>query len=380
MKRQLEGLIQHALHAAVAAGDLRLPDSPACVLEDPESERHGDATCRVAMVVARRTGRPAAEIASILARHVRDPDGWLEDVSAGGPGFLNLRASAAFWRRSLAHALEPAASAPPRRGRAVVLGPDAARDPATMRAVAVAEAIRRLLAAAGWDARQVTTEDVDASTFAGSLGGDVARAVYVAARPTRATVARAKGLAAAAGSDPGALAVVPVGPVAVRASGRPLGGAAAAALLGTDAGRLLVLDAPASEAADVDASVARADTIANPLVAVRYALARIARVTGGGRPGPDTDLTPLGASERGCLVALARTDDVIEDAARRAEPHRVVAQVRGVAAAFHRYYNHGRLLDGDPRTVRARRALAAGMASAMRRGLALVGIETSEGR
>jgi arginyl-tRNA synthetase len=64
---------------------------------------------------------------------------------------------------------------------------------------------------------------------------------------------------------------------------------------------------------------------------------------------------------------------VVALAARRVEPDAVVAHARHLAAAFHRYYNRGRFLDGDPGMVRARITLARGVARVLAASLDLVG-------
>ena len=104
-----EALLEGALDRAVACGDLPIADRPACRVEPPVDAAFGDATTRVAMMVARRLGRPAADVARTVAAHVVDPRGWLARVEAAGPGFVNIEASLECWRAALAAQLAGAA-------------------------------------------------------------------------------------------------------------------------------------------------------------------------------------------------------------------------------------------------------------------------------
>src|SRR5439155_1424283 len=135
-----------ALDAAIEHGHLTAGDRAPCRLEVPVDQAFGDATSRVALAIARRTGRAPEPVARVLVEHLHDPDGWLELAEAAGPGFVNVRASLAYWRAALAACLAGPPTGPD-LGRAAVAVPAGA--PA--RARLVADAVARLLAAAGHD-------------------------------------------------------------------------------------------------------------------------------------------------------------------------------------------------------------------------------------
>jgi len=390
MTRPLEALLQHAFDAAVASGDLPPGIRATCALEDPAHPGFGDATCRAAMLVARRAGRPALELAAAVVRHVDDPDGWLDAVDAAGPGFINVRVSLAFLRTALAATLDVAditvvpeqgARGPggaalrspiiapggsPRSPRTTVTSARAADALVGVRVGAVAAAIAALRAAIGEQVARV--DESPAPPRTSDVGS---RTVLVSADVRDGDVARAKAAVAAAGGDPGALTVVPIGPVDIVRRGRRLGGEEALAVLAVDGARLALLAAPADEAVVVDAAAFERAHIGAPIVAIRYALARIARLDAAAADA--ADLALLDDGDRDCLRAIGTFVDVVERAARRCEPERVVAHARGVAATFHRWYNRGRLDVGDARVRRARAALARGVALVLERSLAIAG-------
>src|SRR5688572_22168674 len=154
MYRAFEAVLGAALDAAIADGDLVVRDRPACRLEVPDHPVVGDATSRVALGIARRLGRPAPDVARTLVRHVDDPRGWIEHVEAAGPGFVNVRASLAFWRTALAAVVSGPDDVEP-RGRALVLQAPSGEAACDARAAIVAGGLGRLLAAAGHGVERV---------------------------------------------------------------------------------------------------------------------------------------------------------------------------------------------------------------------------------
>jgi arginyl-tRNA synthetase len=367
-----EALLEEALDRAVACGELVMIDRPACRLEPPADPAFGDATSRVAMTIARRLGRPAADVALTVASHVVDPDGWLARVEAAGPGFVNLEASLGFWRATLAARL---AGVPPRvspQGRALVFLAVPSNGPTAARAAAVADALARLLAAAGHEIerRSGAMADVDAPAA-------LARVVVVhdVAEPDAAR--RAKAAVAAAGGRPGRVTTVPVAPLETRRRGRAIDDAEATAVLARPVARFAMLETSPATPAVLDIERLGGDRIDDAWTRVRYAAARIARVDAAGAMEPAT-LDALGEPERECLRAVGVAPDVVVLAARRLEPDAVAAHARGLAAAFHRYYNRGRFLDGTGRVVDARRALARGVGLVLDAGLEILGAESAE--
>jgi arginyl-tRNA synthetase len=105
MKPHLESLLRRALGEAVAAGELHVDVPERIPLTEPSDPQFGDFASNVAMVVARQAGKPPRVIAQQILDRLEDPDGWLSGAEIAGPGFINLRASAACWRALLGDVL-----------------------------------------------------------------------------------------------------------------------------------------------------------------------------------------------------------------------------------------------------------------------------------
>ncbi len=106
MKRHIEAIVREALTDAIEAGLLKVRSVPAFTLDVPSDPAFGDLACNVAMLLAREVGKPPRAIADLLIARLRDVNGWFAAVEVAGPGFINFRASPAFWRFLLAEALE----------------------------------------------------------------------------------------------------------------------------------------------------------------------------------------------------------------------------------------------------------------------------------
>jgi arginyl-tRNA synthetase len=338
------------------------------------------------MTVARRLGRPAADVARTVAAHVVDPRGWLARVEAAGPGFVNLEASLDCWRAALATRLGGAAPAAPPHGRAVVV---LTASPGALRAAAVADALARLLAASGHEVERTraATPDVAADdprvraeddprarvSASASDAVPVRRIVVVHDATARDAARRAKAAVAAAGGRPGHVTAVPVAPLEVRRRGRIVDGADAAAIVATPAALFAMLATAPATPAVLDADRLGVDRIDDAWTRLRYAAVRIARVgTAAGDALPVLDA--LGEAERECLRAVGMAPDVVALAARRLEPEAVAAHARALAATFHRYYNRGRFDDGGAAVPTARRALARGVGLVLQEMLALLAL------
>ena len=75
MKRHLEALLRQALSDTIAAGQLALTELPAFSIEVPSDPQFGDLASNVALVLAKRAGRPPRALAESILAHLRDPDG-----------------------------------------------------------------------------------------------------------------------------------------------------------------------------------------------------------------------------------------------------------------------------------------------------------------
>jgi len=105
MKRHLEALLRQALSDTIAAGQLALAEVPSFSIEVPSDPQFGDLASNVALVLARRAGRPPRVLAETILAHLRDPDGWIASTEIAGPGFINFRFAFPFWQMILGEAL-----------------------------------------------------------------------------------------------------------------------------------------------------------------------------------------------------------------------------------------------------------------------------------
>jgi arginyl-tRNA synthetase len=235
--------------------------------------------------------------------------------------------------------------------------------------------LARLLAANGHRVERVVGPLDALARQAGAA--DVVRVAVVHGACDEGAARRAKAAFAAAGGRTGCVTGIAVAPLEVRERGRILDGGAAARTLGSASARFALVGTAPGAPVRLDVERLATDRIDNPWVSVRHARARIARVAAA-RCAERADLDRLGEPERECLRGAGMQADVLELAARRLEPDRLVAHASGLAAAFHRYYNRGRYLDADPTTVRARAALACGVDRALDDTLGLLALAGEE--
>jgi arginyl-tRNA synthetase len=162
--------------------------------------------------------------------------------------------------------------------------------------------------------------------------------------------------------------------------------------VGKDVSRFFFLMRKASSHLDFDLELAKRQTLDNPVFYVQYAHARTRsifrqpmaqRALAGG--GAGADLARLvGDEETSMMRILLQYPEVVKEAARALEPHRLVAYLRDVAGAYHRFYTRGkqdasfRVLGDDAGLSRARLFLVGVLADVLKDGLGLLGIEALE--
>ena len=101
MKKQLEGLLQHALQKTLKGGALKSNSLPPLILERPKDPKFGDLACTIALALARAERSAPRAIAESIVRHIEDPDGILAETQIEGPGYINFRFSPRFWAQCL---------------------------------------------------------------------------------------------------------------------------------------------------------------------------------------------------------------------------------------------------------------------------------------
>jgi arginyl-tRNA synthetase len=152
---RLSELIRAAL---VAAGDeLGLAgDPPEVELSKPRQKEHGDFATNVALVLAKRVGKPPREVAEALVRHLpRSP--FVASAGVAGPGFVNFRLTSGWLEdalRDVVEAGEGYGRAQPHGRRAQVefvsANPTGPLHIGHARNAALGDALARLFEAAGW--------------------------------------------------------------------------------------------------------------------------------------------------------------------------------------------------------------------------------------
>jgi arginyl-tRNA synthetase len=156
---EIRTLVVDSLTALSAEGVLPAGlDTASVAVEPPRDAAHGDMATNAAMVLAKPAGLPPRVIAEALAaRLAQDPR--ISGAEVAGPGFLNLRLSAAMWqgvvKAVLSEGLEFGRSTMG-AGRKVNVefvsaNPTGPMHVGHVRGAVVGDALSRLLAFAGWN-------------------------------------------------------------------------------------------------------------------------------------------------------------------------------------------------------------------------------------
>ena len=142
-----------------------------------------------------------------------------------------------------------------------------------------------------------------------------------------------------------------------------------------DVTRYLFLTRRAESHMDFDLDLAATQSVENPVYYVQYAHARISGILRTAEESgiPEMDASPAecaallrGEHERELMRLLESLPCRIAEAAAALEPHRITEMLADLATAFHRFYQHHRVVDpADPRLSSARLLLC----RACRRGL-----------
>src|SRR5581483_4337573 len=108
VQERLQHLVEQAIHAAQAAGELPAAELPAPAIEQPQRPEHGDFATPVALALAKPMRRPPREIAQAIVGHLPAGD-LLLSVEIAGPGYMNFRLSPAWLARQVDRVLEQGA-------------------------------------------------------------------------------------------------------------------------------------------------------------------------------------------------------------------------------------------------------------------------------
>ncbi len=179
MRELLSGLVRDAVAAAVAAGDLPLETTPEPHLERPRDPDHGDWATNVAMQLAKPARMAPRRIAEIIAERMSGHAD-IAEVEIAGPGFINIRLSAAALQRVLRDVREQGADygrVDIGKGRRVQVEFVSANPVGPMhvghgRWAALGDSMARVLEHAGFEAQRefyVNDAGVQMNTFAKSV-------------------------------------------------------------------------------------------------------------------------------------------------------------------------------------------------------------------
>jgi arginyl-tRNA synthetase len=117
---------------------------------------------------------------------------------------------------------------------------------------------------------------------------------------------------------------------------------------------------------------------------VQYAHARICSIlrnlggAGEGAAGEALPAVSVNTHERSLVRALATYPDVLLAATSQRAPHRIHTYLGELAAEFHGFYRHCRVLSDDRDTTRFRAALCEATRDTLASGLALLGVSAPE--
>ena len=104
IRTHIEGLVNRAVAAAIAAGDLPDVAVPDAGLERPKDPANGDFASTLPLRLARAMMKPPLEIAGAIARHL-PADATVLPAEVAPPGFLNFRLSEQFLQSQVEHVI-----------------------------------------------------------------------------------------------------------------------------------------------------------------------------------------------------------------------------------------------------------------------------------
>jgi arginyl-tRNA synthetase len=105
MKETVKKQIANALAKAKESGDLGLPEMPEIVIEEPKDEKLGDFATTLAMQLARSEKKNPKVIAEMICGFLNAGGDSIESAEVAGPGFINIKMSADFFRSRLKEAI-----------------------------------------------------------------------------------------------------------------------------------------------------------------------------------------------------------------------------------------------------------------------------------
>jgi arginyl-tRNA synthetase len=153
--------------------------------------------------------------------------------------------------------------------------------------------------------------------------------------------------------------------------------------IGVDAARFFLVSRSQDQTLDLDLDLARSQSQENPVYYVQYAHARIASIVRNVPEGmeaavPEDPAVFASPYERALIKRLESFSTVVQDAAERRAPHRVAGYAQEVAADFHVFYKHCRVIGVAAEEGASRLALCLVTRHVIHRCLDLLGVSAPE--
>ncbi len=154
--------------------------------------------------------------------------------------------------------------------------------------------------------------------------------------------------------------------------------------VGTDAARFFYLLRSYHSHLDFDLTLAKTQSSENPVYYIQYVHARICSIfreasVQGVLPAMTPPLSALTLPDEIALMKrVARFPDVVGEAARTREPHRIPFYLLEISREFHAFYQKHRFLGETLERTQGRLALAKAVKNVVCKGLSLIGVSAPE--
>lgn len=150
---------------------------------------------------------------------------------------------------------------------------------------------------------------------------------------------------------------------------------------GADAARFFFLMRKVDTHLDFDLELAKEKSQDNPVYYLQYAHARISNILAfaNQRVDPNADVYLITGEEALDLIKkMVQYPEILKQAAYHLEPYRVADYLRELAALFHKFYAHQRVVTDDQPGTKARLLLTDCVRIVLRNGLGILGVSAPE--
>ena len=94
IKSEVYNILENAIHAAIAAGDLSIAEVPDIPFSPTKTPEHGDIATPIALGLAKQARMSPRDIAKIIVNHIdHDTHTIIRDIDIAGAGFINIHLS-----------------------------------------------------------------------------------------------------------------------------------------------------------------------------------------------------------------------------------------------------------------------------------------------